>query len=1814
MAVHSSHESNHSVRTPAVDAQALTPAGSMHSPATTLAAAAAVTAAAAAGRTIELHAGPDGVIVLPEGVTLEDVLVQGRDILIAGEDGTVYVIHDGAIFVPQLVVDGVAVPPLNLAALLNPTAPQPAAGTVSSSGGNFADPVGDIQPGYGLGNLLPYTELAFPQVQEQEILPRINNKPDVTIKDGGPASHDTVDEVNENGLPANRENGSVESPGSAAGNNAHVTTGTIIIDSPDGIASVSINGVTVSGIVGQQIVGSFGTLTLGQNVNGQIAYTYTLADNTNGDSTQDVFVVIVTDPDGDTSTAKLTVDIIDDVPTAFPNTNSVSEGGTVSGNVLTDGTHDAFGADGAATTTPTGGVTGIRAGGDTGTPVTDGTTTVTTALGTLTLTADGGYTYVAKSNVVSGDPLVDHFVYTIKDADGDVSTTTLDITLDNVTVTATDSDAVVYEEGLPAGSNPLATSEVYNGSITAGGGTGPYTYTLTSSASGTYGNLVLNANGTYTYTLTKPYTGVPADNGINIEQDKDSFNYTVTDAHGNSTTGTILVDIVDDVPTANPDGPYGVVEDGASSILGNVLTNDTSGADTPKSFVGWDTAANAAEVSDLNVYGTLTLNPTTGAWSYVLDNSRAATQALAAGEVKTYTLDYTMQDADGDTSPSTLTITITGAADGASVHTAAATGPDNTVYEAGLNPDGSAAGGSSETDSGTFTVSATDGIATVVIGGQTFTLAQVQNFAAVHGVVDTGEGTLTLTGYSGSASSGTVSYSYTLKAAQDNSAPANATGLDDTVTITVNGVGGTSAHDDLVVHIVDDVPTAAISVTNLSVSLDESAGLQADSKDVAGPLAVFAGLGNVGHDPDTGNNPVGYAMSTGSVVSTGTVLGADGGTTAFSLSTVDGSSSGLSTTAGTAILLYNEGGIIVGRVGSQAGAAAFAVAINSSTGVVSVVEYLSIQHNLNGANPDDSVSITNAAISAVVTAIDGDGDKSTATAQIGNLIAFQDSAPVLTAASNINIQNAGDYAASGIFAYDLGADGARVDNNVFVAVTGAATVNGNAVQNYTISETPTESASSVSYAFSFDYSNGTGTAHESGTLTFDKVNGTYTVDLADPIQAFSIVGTAGAPASAFVNYNADGTTSNGPSDIATVGLTSNLFIQFTGDNGTISTTVAPGTSYSPATGSFGGLDLFSGSVATVTVSSSAAGVAGNTIQGGEILDFNLYATDPHGTTGGVPTGSASSMFIELDGVGGTEDMIVILKLFDTVTHQYTTQALMVQNGDIITSNATLTGTAYAGIHLDNNDGLIVIEANDYQQGNANLVIVGAQIAGSDAGISGTALNFNGALGALGDSSGSQAFSTDVSDQPFKIQNIGFVTATSTNQTANLTFNVTIQDGDGDKVTQALLATVTASADSSTPISLTSAVTSVVPIVIDLGHNGAEFLGTDAGVTYDYGHGLVSTAWAAASDGILAVDLNLDGKVSSSAEFVFGGNGLTDLQGLAATYDSNHDGILDAGDTQFASFGVWQDANANGVADEGEFHTLAELGITGIALTSDGAGYTAANGDVVVSGSTTVTFTDGSTTTAADASFAIARLSQQVESAVTSAAAGSLVTASLATLIVTGTTETAPTAAPLETAGATSADLPESNPVPSTSTSESSLLVGLTTTEQPTAPQSTGHEPDSSIHAASIANSLPDQAAPTAAEATSGDAPSHFAAAIVFDTPAVAQAMDALLVVTQGPKGVQPVPVVAAGEAAVQQALADGHAAGFVDGLIDRALGHQDGHDGAGQPHPGDAGAVHGVDLAALLSLQVGSEVASAMPQPVFDFDHAGAELLAATQA
>jgi VCBS repeat-containing protein len=188
-------------------------------------------------------------------------------------------------------------------------------------------------------------------------------------------------------------------------------------------------------------------------------------------------------------------------------------------------------------------------------------------------------------------------------------------------------------------------------------------------------------------------------------------------------------------------------------------------------------------------------------------------------------------------------------------------------------------------------------------------------------------------------------------------------------------------------------------------------------------------------------------------------------------------------------------------------------------------------------------------------------------------------------------------------------------------------------------------------------------------------------------------------------------------------------------------------------------------------------------------------------------------------------------------------------------------------------------------------------------------------------------------------------------------NDTITGGTGNDVINGGAGT-----DTVTDAEAGDTISNVPPVVLDLNGDGVQFLSTAAGVTYDYGQGSVATSWVNPSDGILVRDANGNGTVDDASEFVFGGNGVSDLQALAAQYGST----LDADDADYSRFAVWQDANSNGVADAGEVQSLMALGISSIGLSSDGQSYTTANGEVTVLGTGSYTKADGSTGALADA--------------------------------------------------------------------------------------------------------------------------------------------------------------------------------------------------------------------------------------------------------
>ncbi|ESX13841.1 hypothetical protein X766_28715 [Mesorhizobium sp. LSJC255A00] len=487
---------------------------------------AAPAAANAAAAPHEYVADASNMVRLPSSVSIDNIKVDGHNLLLEQADGSVIAIKDGALNVPTFIIGDVEVPRVALLAALEASHVDVAfgadgsmsagpGGAPGSAGGDFTVPPGGIGDGFDLSALLPPTDLQFGQLEPRELTIGVLGKD--STPSIGLIGETTVYEA---GLPARGG----ESAGSNAAANSETTSGTIGFTSPDGVSVVSLGGHVLTGAA-QTFTDATGSLTASYVYNpatgaGTISYSYTLVDNTTGDNTTASFAVVVTDTDGDSAPAgNLVINIIDDVPTAHADTDSVASNQFTAeaGNVLTAvGTTspvtgiDVLGADGAAVVgvqagdtnadftgsdnTPasfavvvtdtdgdsapagnlviniiddvptahadTGNVNegalltvlaaagvlvndvagadgatidGVRAaGGNTTTAVSGGVNTDIVGLhGTLHLNVDGSYTYQSTAHSINANT-TDVFVYTIKDGDGDFSTTTLTINLTDV--------------------------------------------------------------------------------------------------------------------------------------------------------------------------------------------------------------------------------------------------------------------------------------------------------------------------------------------------------------------------------------------------------------------------------------------------------------------------------------------------------------------------------------------------------------------------------------------------------------------------------------------------------------------------------------------------------------------------------------------------------------------------------------------------------------------------------------------------------------------------------------------------------------------------------------------------------------------------------------------------------------------------------------------------------------------------------------------------------------------------------------------------------------------------------------------------------------------------------------------------------------------------------------------------------------------------------------------------------------------------------------------------------------------------------------
>ncbi|WP_427770702.1 retention module-containing protein [Comamonas thiooxydans] len=573
----------------------------------------------------------------------------------------------------------------------------------------------------------------------------------------------------------------------------NTVTGSVSVSAEAGIAGVTVGGKDITGASAASpvvITTDKGILSVtGYNAaTGTITYAYQETggadDHTAGDdSVQDHFTVTVTDVAGKSTSNDLVIQILDTAPVAADDTASVTEDATapVTGNVLSN---DTLGADASTVVITTGDA----------------------KYGTLVDNGDGTWSYQLNNSLPAvqalndGQTLTETIRYTITDADGDTTTAELTITINGQTdappvITPEDSDgnvsaahnSVLEGTGNTVTGSVSVSAEAGIAGVTVGGkditGASAASPVVITTDKGILSVTGYNAaTGTITYAYQE--TGGADDHTAGDDSVQDHFTVTVTDVAGKSTSNDLVIQILDTAPVA-ADDTASVTEDATAPVTGNVLSNDTLGADASTVVI---TTGDAK-------YGTLVDNGD-GTWSYQLNNSLPAVQALNDGQTLTETIRYTITDADGDTTTAELTITINGQTDAPPVITPEdsdgnVSAAHNSVLE-----------GTGNTVTGSVSVSAEAGIAGVTVGGKDITGAS----AASPVVITTDKGILSVTGYN--AATGTITYAY-----QETGGADDHTAGDDSVqdhfTVTVTDVAGKSTSNDLVIQILDTAPVAA---------------------------------------------------------------------------------------------------------------------------------------------------------------------------------------------------------------------------------------------------------------------------------------------------------------------------------------------------------------------------------------------------------------------------------------------------------------------------------------------------------------------------------------------------------------------------------------------------------------------------------------------------------------------------------------------------------------------------------------------------------------------------------------------------------------------------------------------------------------------------------------------------------------------------------------------------------------------------------------------------------------------------------------------
>ncbi|SIQ11527.1 retention module-containing protein [Pseudacidovorax sp. RU35E] len=406
----------------------------------------------------------------------------------------------------------------------------------------------------------------------------------------------------------------------------------------------------VSGkVVGFDVDGDPLTFTKGSDpahgtvtVNTDGSYTYTPAKDYNGG---DSFTVTVNDGNGGTTTSTVTITVtpVNDppVPSDPPVTPPGQNFDPATGNYTIRTPED---------TPVKGQVAATDVDGDTLTFTKSSDPTH----GTVTVNTDGTYTYTPSKDYNGGDS----FTVTVSDGKGGTATSTVSVTVTPVNdAPIAVNDTVTTDEDVPVSIKVLSNdTDVDGDKLTIIGFTQP-----------AHGTVTIGADGNPLYTPGLDYNG------------KDSFQYTISDGNGGTSTATVSITVggVNDAPVpvadVNRTGEDTTLRVAANAgVLVNDVDPDGDTMSVTRVSIG-NTTVDAGKAIE-GQWGTLTLNAD-GSYTYA---PNAAAQGLGAGASGKDVFTYTVSDPSGATATTTLSLTVDGANDAPVAPNQSRTTPEDT--------------------------------------------------------------------------------------------------------------------------------------------------------------------------------------------------------------------------------------------------------------------------------------------------------------------------------------------------------------------------------------------------------------------------------------------------------------------------------------------------------------------------------------------------------------------------------------------------------------------------------------------------------------------------------------------------------------------------------------------------------------------------------------------------------------------------------------------------------------------------------------------------------------------------------------------------------------------------------------------------------------------------------------------------------------------------------------------------------------------------------------------------------------------------------